>query len=348
MNPSQAILQASSLLRRHCRDRSMPTTNQSSSSGEGGLRAEAIAWVIRLRNQHLSPEERQAFEAWHAQSPVHAKMYKNVSEIWDDPELHGAAIEAARTEMPSRARPRPAISRWFGYGLAVAACAILMWMAAFEFDLITKWQADFSTVVGERRMIELPDHSTVMLNTDTAIAMAFDEQGRRIRLLKGEASFKVQSDPDRPFLVESTDTTTRAVGTEFIVRAGSMSDRVTVVEGTVEVANRRTDEQTKRLSAGFQVEMQTGRLGDPRPVDLYTVAAWRRGRLVVNGAPLEQVINDVRRYHPGMILLWNRDLASTQVTGTYNLEEPSKILALLTKTFPLRSVAVTDRFIVLY
>lgn len=327
----------------------MPSSNEPSlfPTGARSLHEEAIAWVIRLRNEHLSAENRAAFESWYASSPAHAKVFEQVSAVWDDPDLDSAARQSARTSAAtSRIKAKGIRTRWIQYG--AAACVVLLVVAIHKFDLITRFQSDFYTGVGEQQSIDLPDQSLVTLNTNTAIAVSFDDAARRIRLLKGEAFFKVRSDPHRPFIVESASTATRAVGTEFVVRSDPDRDQVTVLEGRVEVTSQRERVQTQPLNAGFQVRTNADGLDNPQPVDVATISAWRRGRMVVNGAPLTDVIDEVRRYHPGTIVLWNQELGIKEVTGTFNLENPSKILALLAQTFPLRSVTLADRFIVLY
>ncbi|BCA56534.1 sensor [Nitrospira sp. KM1] len=321
-----------------------------SESGEkSDLRSEAIAWVIRLRNSRLSSEDRKAFESWQAQSPAHATAFQQVSAVWDDPELGAAATHAARIHAPQAVVQRNPFRRsWRYQAAAVAAGVVLLVLAVVPLDFLTRMQADYYTVAGERRTVQLPDQSTVMLNTQTAIAMSFDGSTRQIRLLKGEAFFKIRQDPDRPFIVESDDTSTRAVGTEFVVRAQRDRDQVTVVEGIVEVRSRAGHDAAARVGGGFQVRMTDGHLGQPQAVDASAASAWIKGRLVVNGVPLAQVIDEVRRYHPGTIIFLNHGIGDTKVTGTYNLTEPSKILTLLSNTFPLHVVGLADRIVLMY
>ncbi|HNP61847.1 MAG TPA: hypothetical protein PKM72_13460, partial [Nitrospirales bacterium] len=102
------------------------------------------------------------------------------------------------------------------------------------------------------------------------------------------------------------------------------------------------------VSAGSRVQFEHGRLSRPFSVDLSTVSAWLNGRLIVNGVPLEQVIDEVRRYYPGTILLLNQPIRDMHVTGTYNLEDPSKSLSLLAKTFPTHMFNLANRFVILF
>lgn len=306
------------------------------------LRKEAVAWVIRLQNERISPEDRRAFEAWLGQNPVHAQMYGKVSTVWDSPELSAAAAS-------SRLHPfnaKPVVSR--RWPIWVVVCAGLAAISLMQLDLATRWQADYRTEVGERRTVELPDRSIATLNTQSAIALLFDDEVRRIRLLEGEVLFRVQREEARPFLVESPEAAVRAVGTAFVVNATSTEEHITVLEGTVEVRSNGQAVSPVAVTAGSQIRIEQGRPGRPYAVDVPTASAWLRGRLVVNGVPFAQVLDELRRYHPGTIMLWNHRVAETSVTGTYNVDDPVAALELLVKTVPLSMVGVTNRLVLLF
>lgn len=312
------------------------------------VRQEAVAWLARLSDREATAEDRRAFECWQSQSAAHARAYDKIARVWGDRTLDSAALSVVRDGLASCEIRVPAGGRGRRRVLAFAACLVALILGAIYFDLATRLQADYQTARGERRTVRLPDQSLVTLNTHTAIATAFDGTVRRVRLLRGEAFFKVQHDPNRPFIVEAAETATRAVGTEFVVRHRPGSDRVTVLDGVVEVSSHDAGRATERLSAGRMVETEQGRLSPARPVDLSTASAWLQGLLIVDEVPLAQVIEEVRRYHPGTIVLWNQQIGQQRVTGTYNLEDPSKILFHLSKTFPLQSIGLGDRVVILF
>lgn len=316
------------------------------SAEETRLRQEAVTWVIRLQGRCLLPEERRAFDDWHAQSAAHAQMFQRISILWDDPDLRAAAVHAAETASSILSGSRPAASRrWVPDAAALAASVVLLVMAALYVDVATWLQTDYRTAVGERRTIELPDRSIMTLNTQSAVALSFNGRARHIRLVKGEAFFQVQHDPDRPFVVETAQSATRAVGTAFVVRAGEARDRVTVLEGIVEVGVAGAQ---ARVSAGSQIEAAMGAVGQPRSVDLQTVSGWLRGRLVVDGVPLAQVLDEVRRYYPGMIVVWSPQVGDIHVTGTYDIDNPVSVLTFLAKTVPVHMFSFSDRLAILF
>lgn len=321
-----------------------------SAADESAVRREAIAWVIRLGNERLSPEDRRAFEGWLGRSPLHAEAFKSVADVWRDPQLHQAAVLAAKqVERCLHAATKPAIfSRWGARAAAAAACITLLAFFSSQFDVAINLQSDYKTGTGERRTVELPDRSLVTLNTRSALALSFDGTTRRVRLLKGEALFQVHHDPARPFIVESPHAATRAVGTAFVVRSDADRDQVSVLEGIVEVGVRGGDGVRERVTAGFQIRMEAGLVEQPAPLDTATAGAWVRGRLVVNDVSFAQVLEELRRYYPGTILLLNQEVGDTRVTGTYDVDDSAGALALLVETLPVQMIGFADHLAILF
>ncbi|MGE8243619.1 FecR family protein [Sphingobacterium sp. GVS05A] len=79
---------------------------------------------------------------------------------------------------------------------------------------------------------------------------------RYVKVLEGKVQFKVAKDPSKPFIVESDQLTTTALGTQFIVNYTSRSKDVLVqlLEGKVRVAHvMQSAEHVKILKPGQQI-----------------------------------------------------------------------------------------------
>lgn len=322
-----------------------PTTDSTSS-----LSDQAIAWFARLRSEDCSAEERRTFDSWRNRTPAHAAAYEEVVALWDDPVLQSAAKRAAGASirMESR-RPDGRRSPLRLTQSAIAAMiAGLVVLTGLQLDLPVRLLSDHSTSTGEQRVVQLSDRSSVTLNAQSAIDEAFDESIRRVRLLKGEAFFQVAHDQHKPFVVDGGVVTAHAVGTAFVVRQEPDGIRVTVAEGIVELAPLRPAWPAMRVTAGQQVSVTTDRAGTVRKVDVKQATAWLRGRLVVEDARLGDVIEELRRYHPGTIQVWDRSLNEIRVSGSYTLTDPMAVLLALADTLPVRMARVTDHIVVLF
>ncbi len=308
---------------------------------------EATAWFIREAAAGFSQADRRRLDEWCAQSPAHARAYQRVRALWHAPELQRAAFERMPHGAVHAAR-RSAGPVWRRGSMAAAAVFLLVGMALWS-DAIVMWiHSDYSTGVGEQRVVTLPDQSTVRLNTGSAIAVRYAPDRRHVDLLRGEAFFAVQPNAERPFTVESRGVATTAVGTEFVIQDRRTNVQVTVLNGSVLVADgRKRSDPAVRLVAGDQVSVGPNGAGTIDRVDTTAVAAWMHGRLVFVRTPLSDLVHDLARYHHGYILIWNPALRSLPITGIYNLADPSHVITTLAETLPIHMVRLTDHLIVI-
>ncbi|SLM50106.1 putative Iron dicitrate transmembrane sensor FecR [Nitrospira japonica] len=314
------------------------------STAEHVLTREATEWFVRLGAPKVSTTEREAFEHWRSQSDAHARAFREVTSLWNEIELETAAADACRS-IPDSARE----SAWpWSWQWATAAALVLICGYAVLFsDLWLRWQADVSTVVAEQRSVELPDHSTAFLNSDSAIALDFTGATRVVRLLKGEVLFTVRSDPDRPFIVKSGSSMTRAVGTAFVVRSRGSDAVVTVTKGIVEVSKGGASSAPVWVERGQQVSTNAGGVGAVEAVDLDVATAWVQGRLVFVRSQLSDVLDEVRRYYPGYVLLLSSDAGRVPVTGIYKVSDPAHVFATLAESLQMKMTRFSDRLIIL-
>ena len=183
---------------------------------------QATKWVVELNSGELSVARAEMLHEWIRESPMHEASLLKASDIWDETNVLVAETKPV---------PRPIKSIWsYKPGFAIAAVLLVTIFGVFlsnvsnlveddQTNLIT----DYETRVGEFRTIILSDSSSVILNTNSRISVAFNEQSeiRRINLLQGEAYFDVAKDAQRPFVVNVNKREIRAVGTAFNIKSKS-------------------------------------------------------------------------------------------------------------------------------
>lgn len=84
-------------------------------------------------------------------------------------------------------------------------------------------------------MVELEDHSRIVLDAQTRVRVRFSDHARLVELIDGQAQFVVAKDPSRPFKVQAGDHTIIAVGTMFTVEYIEERMDVAMLEGKVAV-----------------------------------------------------------------------------------------------------------------
>jgi len=312
------------------------------------LFSEANAWFFRLQAEDHTAAERAAFARWLAQSPAHARAWDEVRgllHILTEP-AHAAYAAApppaARSIIPFRR------AGW-GRRLAPAALALALTLGGLGAwrgpALYQNAMADHATAAGQRLAAQLPDGSQADMNGDSAIALAFANGERRVRLLRGEAWFSVTHDPAHPFVVETEAGAVRVLGTRFSVRRDGDRMTVAVGDGLVEVAARpgKADERwdSVRLRPGESAEAGPDGVTAPQAIDPGVAFAWRRGQVVFRQQTLASVIAELNRQWPGRVVLLNDEAAERVVSGVFALDRPAAVFDALEKGIGVRATRIT-------
>lgn len=258
-------------------------------------------------------------------------------------------------------RPGPAPTRyrpvWMVRALAASVAVLAVFGGTLWMTHPMPTRETLQTVAtghAERRRIALSDGSVVTLAADSRVDIAYLAGERRLRLISGEALFKVAHDKHRPFVVETRHGDVVAVGTMFDVSVGKREAEVTVVEGVVRVAlsepGRRGSAEPieklahkgERLSFGVMKSTggDTGFIRQAADIDADSAIAWTRGRLVFQGEPLSEVIVEVNRYAKDRLILTDPRAANIPVYGIVNQGDTAAIRDLIANP---RAVAIEPR-----
>lgn len=299
-------------------------------------RDQAAEWLMRVQASPDDAALRERLGRWLDESDVHRKAYDSVARMWrvagDLPRpsaAHGHAIAPAAGTLPHRPvaavgrRRSPGMRRIAGVAAAaLAACLIMVFLPS----IVLRLEADHLTGTAELRDVRLADGSIVALDAGSAITVGNDSAHREVVLLAGQAFLEVVPAVDRPFVVRAGAVTVTVTGTAFAVRTSSEAVSVAVKSGTVEVAVDRSRPVVRLTQGqGLRVNRSDGRvaLQEVAPRD---VASWRDRRLVVDGATVGDVIEELRRHYAGAIVLRDRELAARRVTGVFDLRRPVEAL----------------------
>ena len=314
------------------------------------IRKEAAQWTIRLAGDPLDAAERSALDEWCARSPAHAAELEAAKTTWTDlgsigslspfaqetPEIHPAKPTAAP-------RGRSAV-----YRAAAAAMLVLAVLSATVLpDQMLRWQADYATAVGEIRTVSLPDGSTVMLNTQSAISVDFTGKARNVTLLQGEAVFTVVPTEKDPFTVSAANGKTQALGTRFLVERHGEQVNVTALEHRVSIKGKSG--QSIIISPGDALTYHAdGALGEVYDVTVSSVAPWQNGQLVFKNRTLEQVVSALNRYVPERILILEQDLAAREVSGVFLIDKLDGAVPFIARQLGAGHAKIPSVAIVLY
>jgi len=329
------------------------------SRSEQAIAAEAAEWHVRQKQ--LGPQEQQAFAEWLKASPRHLREFLIMETLGEslnhiDPQRRldadaglvrspGEVVplhELSGTRPAKVAAPYKHARRVAAIAAGIAVLAVAGWLLV---PLSGGWQ-NFATAVGEQRAVQLPDNSVLNLNTGSRVKVRFTAQSRDIRLLEGEAFFKVQRDTTRPFRVHTRDAVIQALGTQFNVYSRDADTTVSVLEGRVSVTPEHRDispaaatalkptqpATPPALSAGEQVSIGANGQIKQRPADVADAAAWRQRRLVFREHPLSDIAAEFNRYNRApKIRLQDIESGTHHYTGTFDADDPLALARLLSQ-----------------
>ncbi|UJP04136.1 MAG: FecR domain-containing protein [Nitrosomonas sp.] len=317
---------------------------------------QAADWIVRL-SEDLPAADRAAlqiqFEQWQQLDPHHAATARSMLRVIEQTEqlrktAHPAsarvAMKASLTENRKDTRARKT-------GVAVMLAFLLMlpiWLV-LQFYPPTYLLSDARTATGEWHTQTLADHSTLTLNSASAVNFRFDATQRHLQLVRGEILIDVAADPERPFQVETRHGRIRALGTRFIVSLDEETTTLTMLESKAAITLENGHQPGRgtrgplTLSAGERVVFSDQWIGDIQTIDTHEISnAWKFRHLLVENQSLPQVLDTLSRYRPGLIRYNRQELAHMNVSAVLPLDDIDQALYLLTRNFPIRTHSYTS------
>ncbi|NUU04613.1 FecR family protein [Herbaspirillum robiniae] len=297
----------------------------------------AIEWLARLDAGDAGPDERAAYRRWCEEDPRHALAAQRLEHMlarFDGLAAGPAASALEAVAPPRRKRGHSGARRAIAAAVLVAfgaGCWVLMPQARY-------WSADYRTAAGERRTVELPDHSKLTLNSRSAVNVRYEAGRRRIELLQGEILVDVahiEHPRERPFAVRTGDGEARALGTRYLVRDDDRGTVVTVLESQVR-AQSADGASSRVLAPGQRATISPHAVGPAETLDADLAASWTAGRLVADNMPLADVLDELARYRAGMLRYDRAQLARLRVSGVFALDDPDRVLQTLQAALPIR------------
>ncbi|WP_175953067.1 FecR domain-containing protein [Burkholderia sp. BCC0405] len=295
----------------------------------------AVEWWVDRQAGRTDAAFDAALAQWRAEDPAHDAAWRHIETMQRrfgglaaglDPQAAHAAL------LPPRAGRRRAAVKTLAVLLFAGGAA---WMAEPARRAVI-WPADLRTAVGERRTVTLADRTIVVLDTDTALDVRFDDTVRHLRLLRGTVMVTSGHDdrvPARPLVVATAQGELRPLGTRFAVRQRDGATRIEVFAGAVRVRPGDASAGARVIAAGEGADFTRDTIDAAAPLDAYA-SAWTSGMLVASRMRLADLVAELDRYRRGS-LRCDAAVADLRVSGTYPLDDPARVLDTLKATLPI-------------
>lgn len=295
------------------------------------IAGEAADWLVRLHSGRFSEADRQACERWRQRSDEHDRAWTRAQAVLA--KLGGLPPGLGRAALGAGASRRAGLRVLTGLIVALPA-GWLAWRAAPW----QAWTADYATRSGERRRIELPDGSLLVLNTASAVDLDYSDAQRLVLLREGEILLRTAhaSPPDpRPLLVRTAEGSAQALGTYFSVRQLDARSRVAVIEGRVRLLPRAAPADVV-LTAGQYADFSATQVQPPQ-ASQHPPQAWLDGVLYADGMRLADFLQELSRYRPGL-LRCDPEVAGLRISGGFQVDDTDAVLLAVSRSLPVRLV----------
>lgn len=224
------------------------------------------------------------------------------------------------------------------------------------------------TRIGEQKTVDLPDGSTIILNTGTRVLVEQSSDIRRVILERGEVYFDVAKDAQRPFTVELGSRSVSVLGTQFNLYKSPDKFVLAVVEGAVSIHHHEEplsaqapllsvpdgerveyrDAAQRRVEAGTVVEYHVSqqKLAAFQPENIGRYQSWRTGLIHFDREPLYKVVQELNRYSGKKILIEDASIMNMEVYAGIKVDRLDMAMVLLEESLPVKVIKYFDRTVI--
>ncbi len=312
-------------------------------------------WIAKLE-KGLSEEDEKALQRWMAADGENKAVFLKMAEMWDRMDTLSRLSDLFPSETEQTRRP----ARAFWAMAASIVIAVLVGVWGMTGTLPDRFRVTggvevaavsglYQTSIGEHSVINLPDGTELLLNTNTLVRVNYTDKRRLLVLKHGEIHVRVAHDKSRPLSVFAGDKEIRAVGTEFNLEIHSdQTIELLVTEGKVLVGvhQRVKTDEAKRNSMNLPAatravsQGETIILGSPEeeiseisPEEIEVKLSWRQGNLIFRGESLAEAVHEIERYTSVEFVILDENLKKVRISGLFRAGDVEGLLATLRENF---------------
>lgn len=199
-----------------------------------------------------------------------------------------------------------------------------------------KSRATIYAPMGSRISFDLPDGTRGMLNSGSSITYSMPFAKNRNIFLTGEGWFEVKEDTLNPFVINTTTSSVRVLGTSFNLSAYPDQDYVELMlnKGKVEFVDKKSNEKVfinpeERLVSENGVMTKTFS-------DTSRYNGWTEGKLIFKGDSMDEVARRISKWYNVDIVLADEQLHNYSFRGIFKDDRLEDILSFLAMTSPIK------------
>ena len=289
--------------------------------------------LIRFLNNETSRTETREVLNWLEQPGSEDALEEMFNKAWikscpaeiGEEALYEKMLKRIHEATVSKKKDLNINKKWLKWTRMAASYLLLLLSSYFLFHLwsnvnLPKPQEqkaiyERTTSAGEKMKIQLPDQTIVMLNSRSTVRFDADfSKTHRVVELEGEAYFEIKPDKNLPFVVQTGEVYTIALGTAFNARSKEGKITISLIEGRVSVSH---DQNELTLDPGQAAKFDP--LGknslELDTFDPLVVTAWKEGKIFFRSKALGDILEDLEEWY-GVVFNIKEDVdLKRKVTG---------------------------------
>ena len=316
---------------------------------------------ITLIHKNLSgdilPAEKEQLQQWLDESPDHQLLADHIGQTWQlsgdfqgeialDMDADFTQIQkriqqpTVKKEAPAKVRDLPRRPAWWSIAAGILALLGIGFLISNYLNQEVEWQLA-TTLPGETKTIELSDGSSVILNQNTELRYpsAFEEDFRKVELVKGEAIFEVSKDPSKTFLVQTHSSEVSVLGTVFNVKdsPGQSHIEVLVKEGKVKLQPKGKSKFLLLEANEKGIYQKEFHKLTKKSNESMNGLAWHTRKLTYEATPLGTIVMELNLYYGAQIFVDQSNMMQCPFTGSFDHQDLDTIVEVISGVFGMQA-----------
>ena len=313
---------------------------------------------IDLTSKYLagetSQEETQVLFSWIELDIANKKQFEDYKKAWNfsekgfDAEVLSIDIDDEWTKFNSQISSKtsakvisleqPKKKKWSIIQIAAAIAAVFV----IGIGVLYLFNPQSNELVAENKIVEsnLPDGSLISLNTFSELEYSqnFNKKTRDVKL-KGEAFFKIEHNPKKPFIINTGALKIEVVGTSFNVNAKSDKGDIEVIveTGIVAIYTKQDKSDSVMLHAGDKAYFSGKEKDIQKKVNEdVNYLAWKTKKLDFDEDELQSIVKTLSKTYNTQIVIKNPAIKKCTLTNEFDGQSLESILKVLEETLDLQ------------
>lgn len=229
---------------------------------------------------------------------------------------------------------------WSSRVAAILMLPLLVWLGLSNYRVLNAGNTsriEIKAPAFARAQFSLPDGTVGWLNCGSSLKYRGDFMKDRKVTLNGEAFFDVQKNPERPFIVSTTEFDVTVLGTKFNIASYENENKVEVVldEGKMILNNKESNKSYTMNPNDLIVYDKTNKELSIEEVQTNKYLSWVEGKLIFRNDPLDVVAGRLERWYNVEVEIMGSISDKSRLRATFIDENLDEILYYLKRSLSI-------------